>query len=567
MPHFIPEEPTDFHDSYGEEVVFQALRHLPDRVYVFHSVNWKSKNKNQGEADFLIFDPEWGILVIEVKSGGVEYNNGTWFYIDKHGRRKARMHDPFDQANRSVYFFVDRINSRFHNQDKCPVHEAVWFPSIELTHEVLPAHAPREITLDYRSLKHADKSIADVFRYWNSHTPIHLTDKNIREVLELIAPSFKLIPIIKLKHDMLERKFKEMTDEQTRILDFLEEQDFCVISGDAGTGKTVIALEKARRLANRQEKVLFLTINALIREHIEKEYHHPYIEFYNFEKLAKHYIPEAETLESAIELFLAKLVENSLSWEYKHIIIDEGQDFKDDSLFYLKEKTPGQFYVFYDRNQLLLKNNAKLSEWFANADCKLVLTKNCRNTYQIAHTAHIFIGNAKPRLKETVEGRPPVIYEYNDENVGKHITSLLKEKLRVEKLDPEDITVLTFEKMQDCSIEQLNHVDSVKVSKEYEPGSILKSTIRKYKGLESNVVILTDVELSMVEEMRWRRKMYTASSRAKLELFIYLKVESEDTIEKAVRYFQSSIKGIDENLPPDRRTLAEILGVEWVKLK
>ena len=79
MARMIPNTMQDDNDSYGEKQVFEALRTKlgPDYV-VFHSVRWNdiysAKRTIWGESDFTIFHPHKGIIVIEVKSGGVEYS-------------------------------------------------------------------------------------------------------------------------------------------------------------------------------------------------------------------------------------------------------------------------------------------------------------------------------------------------------------------------------------------------------------------------------------------------------------------------------------------------------------
>ena len=71
------------------------------------------------------------------------------------------------------------------------------------------------------------------------------------------------------------------------------------------------------------------------------------------------------------------------------MIIDEGQDFMAEEIVYFKEYidlVDGHFFVFYDKNQLL--TTQKVPAWIENAECKLLLTKNCRNTYEIALTSY-----------------------------------------------------------------------------------------------------------------------------------------------------------------------------------
>ena len=72
----IPSAVKNFHGSKGEEKVYNALRSLPDSITVIHSFRWLHPGKQrrvytrvgtQGEGDFVLFDPNQGVLVIEVK--------------------------------------------------------------------------------------------------------------------------------------------------------------------------------------------------------------------------------------------------------------------------------------------------------------------------------------------------------------------------------------------------------------------------------------------------------------------------------------------------------------------
>ena len=83
MGKIIPEKVMYFNASFGEKKVYDCLKKLPDDYIVFYSVAWQQKNRIRqnvtwGESDFTILHPNKGILVIEVKSGGISYKNGEW---------------------------------------------------------------------------------------------------------------------------------------------------------------------------------------------------------------------------------------------------------------------------------------------------------------------------------------------------------------------------------------------------------------------------------------------------------------------------------------------------------
>ena len=84
MARMIPETPLpgEFNGSYGDKKVYEALSSLPEEYIVFHSVHWQKRKMSGniiwGESDFTVFNPKRGILVIEVKSGGIRHDDNGW---------------------------------------------------------------------------------------------------------------------------------------------------------------------------------------------------------------------------------------------------------------------------------------------------------------------------------------------------------------------------------------------------------------------------------------------------------------------------------------------------------
>ena len=100
VPDLTPSEVESWNGSAAEARVYEALRDgLPDTVLVVFGVAWLGNpghgRKRDGEADFVIVHPQAGILVIEVKGGGVERDQGSgrWYSWDRHGKRHKRQLD------------------------------------------------------------------------------------------------------------------------------------------------------------------------------------------------------------------------------------------------------------------------------------------------------------------------------------------------------------------------------------------------------------------------------------------------------------------------------------------
>ena len=84
--------------------------------------------------------------------------------------------------------------------------------------------------------------------------------------------------------------FRKMTAEQMYLLDYLEEQEEAAIHGVAGTGKTVLAVQKAKSLSETGT-VLFLCFNRFLKDHLQDAYSgESGISFYTLDGLLARYI-------------------------------------------------------------------------------------------------------------------------------------------------------------------------------------------------------------------------------------------------------------------------------------
>lgn len=163
MARMIPSVMENDNDSWGEKKVFEALKtRLSSEYTVFHSVRWNDRNEKQtivwGESDFTIFHPLKGIIVIEVKSGGIECVNDHWSYIRTDNGEKHDMKNPLKQADRSKYRFKDLRDDVLGTEetlpagvkpDYCLIESAVWFPSVSRRDEIgeMPMEFKPEIVL------------------------------------------------------------------------------------------------------------------------------------------------------------------------------------------------------------------------------------------------------------------------------------------------------------------------------------------------------------------------------------------------------------------------------------
>jgi superfamily II DNA or RNA helicase len=101
-----------------------------------------------------------------------------------------------------------------------------------------------------------------------------------------------------------------------------------VIAGSAGTGKTMLALEKANRLGVKNEETLFLCFNVALRTHLEENNPIKFVYFKTIYELANEFIKynTAVELNELTDTLAGHLFDNKKKWPYVNVIIDEAQD-------------------------------------------------------------------------------------------------------------------------------------------------------------------------------------------------------------------------------------------------
>ena len=82
---------------------------------------------------------------------------------------------------------------------------------------------------------------------------------NMSDFVSLVIPAFNEADMISVAHAEIRRVVEAMNIDY----EFLEGQTTVAVNGAAGTGKTIIACERAKQLADAGENVLFLCYNLL----------------------------------------------------------------------------------------------------------------------------------------------------------------------------------------------------------------------------------------------------------------------------------------------------------------
>lgn len=534
MAYMIPEKPRRFDPASQEGLMFEALEHLPDDYYVIHSFHVSDVKKevlHESETDFVVYHPQKGIICIEAKAGSIRYEDGDWKYSSG---IVMKGDGPFNQAASNKWKLKRYIeNGRMSFLlTRLKMLHAVWFPSIDadyLKNISFPPEAEKKLVLTKEALTNPQIYIEKIFEIkLPNGIETHIGEQeNKRFLREVLCPRFNIFPTVGFDTELKNIVFHRMLKEQAAILDFLEEQRIAVINGAAGTGKTLLAIEKAVRHASNNEKVLFLCFNSRLKEHLSKIHRNENIDFYTIAgfacKVCGTKEPDYIRLRSRLDDFY--LTE---SFPYRHIIVDEGQDFGIDNIEEANilqimhdiirdiEAINGTFYVFYDRLQLV--QGKEIPAYIQDAECRLTLHRNCRNTENIARTSLKPISERKPKVFEgSIKGIPPSIHFcLSDSDVIERTDSVIS------SLEADGFAhpiILT------CKTEDSGILSSEIKDGKYK-GKYEYTSCRKFKGLESDAVIITDLDESIFETEKVLL-YYVGTSRARLRLEIITTINDE----------------------------------------
>ena len=538
--------PTDLENyecTASEREMYEALRdQLPDKYQVFYSIRWfetDEENKRvDSECDFLVFDPSFGFLTIEVKGGLSIQIEGTKWYVEEYAGRYARSRrelkcSPYEQAEKSMRHFYNYFADEFHQKFNGVYGFAVAFPRYTID-SALAASAPKELTIDLKDMNSLRNRINEIFHYWRNRRNITIPfspDQKTRFITTInkrISLSAAAGALIQIK----EKEFSKIDFMQEAILDVLYHYHQVRILGGAGTGKTFIAMKKAVRDYRAGRSVLFLCCNKELSAFVmETLGFTDGIAFRTYEELIRETIGDAYDTAEENEngnKSCFDLVENSQHCLFDSIIVDEGQDFDADMgltvRLFLRDEAKSSLYVFYDINQNIFEYKADNA--FAIDIPPFILRYNIRNTGCIYKCAVDTTGLGSDTIANQLLGVEPDIRNYNSVLQSiKGLSNIVTRLTQKEFVSTKSIVILSDEPYTMSILATESRVGAFDISfkdlREITETEICFKTAEEFKGLEADVVIYLKNEYqgAIRAEME-RRRDYVALTRARYYLYV-----------------------------------------------
>ena len=495
----IPATPHDT-KSRAELVVFDRLKAAfahddGHRLTAFHSLNLTHHAyKRFGEIDFLIVGRP-GILVLEVKGGGVACHAGVWEYRGRSGEAHASPEGPFRQAQSALHGLMDKIQGGLPGSVWSRFTIGLWryLSGLRLGSRRGRSGTPRcWRTPEPRATW--SRWLTKLFAYWRRKDPRRgpePDDAAIADLKRFLRPEFEVAVPLHLRLEAVESRVAALTEDQMWMVDVAEANPRVICSGGAGTGKTFLALELARRWAATGLRVLLVCRSPWLRHWLATRFAIPGV---------------SVCLAEAAGVTARRLAIDA----FDALIVDEGQDLLDlatldrlDGLI-AGGLEQGRWCFFHDINNQAgffgPPDPDALALLESCGPTRVQLKTNCRNTRQILEQVQTSLG-ADMGVRGSGDG-PQVRHcrAKSRQDAAQALQGEIERLIDRGGLQPDHISILSPKPFADSAAALLPADLRARVlvldeysMRSFPPQGISFAEIAQFKGLENEAVIVIDL--------------------------------------------------------------------------
>lgn len=560
MPQLFPPVPdfTELTNEGEREVLEQLMDQLPEAARIYHNFDLLTAefrngggaavHFKEGEIDVIVVLPDRSIIVVEVKGRGLRYQSETNQWQRNKAGQWMPENSPFKQAKSNTHKLMDCLAERLDRRAVKTIRYGymVVFPFSqikgELIHDMQPAaycDASGMHQLGRQVERLAEKFSPD------SSSVKKAVALSMKKIHQAILPQMNLVPSLRTSVDSDVKVLLRLTGDQVHHLDILSRRSRALIEGVAGSGKSVLAVEQARRFAAQGKKVLLLCYNSAlaswigagISDELQENPVSGSVEVRTFHDFC------ASSCNSANiefnpgddqDIFWREIAPELLSdcaqvnEQFDAIIVDEGQDFHGLWWFPIQEclKASGALFVFCDPDQDIFNANG-LSELGMENDI-FPLLKNCRNTKKIARFCDDVAEIQTQSHPDAPDGEEVIFTTITDEEKRvDYVLELLNKWVLDNEISPSNIAILSPNKPDRTCLRAGVGPSRVKLTTDaaqWRSGeAVLHSTVRGFKGLDAQFVILLDLPVPDTHRVFSWTDYYVGASRAVAVLHVVAK--------------------------------------------
>ena len=522
MPHCIPPDPQ--FTNAGERAVWAALERTlgPDDV-LMANVRFTDQSGDR-EGDLIVGLAGGGIVVVEVKGGSLAHNGQHWI---QHGSTSKRV-DPVGQAHRVKYLLRDYLDAdpRWQRR-RIRFGHAVAFPFTNVSPDFALPDCPRWMVLDRADVA-ADPAalLALLLEQQESENPPALAH-DLLDAIEILTGRMRPQRDVLALMEHREAEANLLTERQAIILPALRLLNRVEIRGGAGSGKTWLAVEQARRLAADGRRVALMCYSRGLAEFLTrwvatlKPRERPaYVG--TFHQLGVEWgappgsDDDSEYWEVTLPNAMVQLAERrDVRERFDAVIIDEAQDFAEAwwpaVLSALADDEEGSLYAFVDEGQRVFARGGRPPIPLV----PIVLDENVRNTKPIAQT---FGSLAITQMRYRGGDGDPVLFIPCSEAEAISRADDAVDELLEEGWLPEHLALLTTGSRHPEQRERQARGQRDYWSTFWDAEQVFYGHVLGFKGLERPAVVLAVNGFGA--DGRGREKLYVGLSRARDRLVV-----------------------------------------------
>ncbi|MEO0024952.1 MAG: hypothetical protein RL196_1393 [Actinomycetota bacterium] len=555
-------------ENLGEKLVFTALQGVVGREdwVVIHSLKQAKVLLNiEAETDFIVFVPGQGIVIIESKGATAVTVEGDDWTLEG-VPAKSRHKNPFTQVDNAKRNIRGELISLGFEVDEIPIARLVWLPRIGpagfaqgrtgMAFDLDELAFQNDLAKPHLAIEKALQG--HIERYANNTTikyvPASLTQELAIALAEAVRPSLRARQTPAERAIERRHEVNRSTEEQLLILDLVAKNNLIYFEGPAGSGKTHI-LEKAAMQTHKDgRRVLYVCYNEMLAEKLRKDLGKVAgITVMHLNELLLGIVglkknPAGSVTAWFDEVLPAKALDavlhNAVDFEFEAVCIDEFQDIAarpvafDAILGLLSNKLrPFKVLMAGDDQQQIYTSGAPIDSFrFAKSQLPNLthvgLNTNCRQAPALSRAIHKLLGWPDSRLRHRLTDDLPSkleVFSTTADRQAKDLAKVIKGLLV--DYAPDQIRVLSifgakqsaaarlFDEAETHSKElrelkaQLKHPKS-------KVGPIHWRSVGKYKGLEDEVIVITDVSLASAAWLASRgqsleNQLYVGLTRAR----------------------------------------------------
>lgn len=552
IPGFIDESAPP-----GEITLYRKLESAQYGWTVIHSLDLAPSNHNRRtELDFVILIPDVGILCVEVKSHlELGFDGNRWY-------PESITKSPFRQAQDARFALRRRLMDRLAAFSQVPVVHCCIFPRADFAVPPNLSVQPYEVMDRSRfqvcttgdalcdALKTMARRIIDADP---TITPLKtpLSGQQVEDFVGFCFPIRTRRPEKNAEIRYREEELRKiLLEQQQPVLRLTEYNARVLVEGGAGTGKSLIGLEVARRKAAQGLRVGYLCFNKLIGHWAARQLegdHNPLLvggsALSVLISLTGISVPEnpGDDFWSGVALDIQDCLtdpEFAHDARFDYLVIDEAQDIlgRPDLLDCIRllldgDLSDGRYLMLGDFRNQVLTGATVLEAALAAArrySARWVLSENCRNYKAIGQIA-MKLSKADQNTYAGYLRQGGGLHAWNlgvYQDAADQVRQIMGciDSYLASGFREDDITVLSFGAEQQSVLPLLRQTcsRSFVTAGSTSTKGIRCSTVPAYKGLENKVIIITDVIPSGSGFDRSR--FYTGITRAQERLHLFCHV-------------------------------------------